>query len=463
MNLKRLFGLDYSDRERERKQARYERMVGFSEEGLSGSSVLSASNPFRSFGERGAKTLLEHELGDGEGRSVAVEDQLRDVVGVKGDELITRERALCYSVYERAVTGSAEHAATLICESVAEERTRRVSYEVLKRKGFSDRNNKYGFWVNFMTNVQIDSVAYAEIVGPPVVRRLVPHPRNCVFPFMEGGELFFRVTKNFINEWGVAMKEERVLGNDQMVVVYRPNTNRFYQNTSKGPVYSKTLEPVPTYEILSDVIRLGLAIDRWERGFWESDATLKSGMVISEKTDTKGDPLESLRDMVASNRVHAPIRLVGDELSLTSVRGMEDYHETVHKIKDDCEARIATKFGGDPSTLGSDAARTGAGASQLSESEFRQQVLPLVNAVKYEIEQKLLGGTALNVPNMRYFVSVGNLSKLAQGLSGLVSKNEARKYLYDMGPMDGGEELFEGAQSPRSGVSESNNEEGENM
>ncbi len=393
-------------------------------------------------------------------------EQFKEIIGYCDPEkIIGRNEALEYSVYHRAVIQSAEAAASLICEAIPEERTRINSYRSESKDGWSGYQNRYSFWRRAFINLNIDGVFYGEIGGTRPSRVITPHPQSCVEPAMVGDKLEFLVLERIENVMGRDRKKNKRLEDKNMLHITRPNVKTFYQNIGNGPVYSDRFVPMPTYHALSHVIRQGLVIDLLERFFWESDGSLKFGHVITMENESESD-FEYLKELKAMNKVMVPFKIEGTTVTVTPITAFPDYDKTLHMIKDDCEARIASFFGVSPSDLGSDAARTGTGAAELSQANFRHGVLPIVNSAKYEIERKLLDGTALNVPNLRYFMSTGDLAKLAQSMAGIATLDEVRKNLFDLPPRGedmGGDEIYMGAQGSMGGDSESNNSDGENM
>ena len=404
---------------------------------------------------------------DGGGTTVDLVDKLRRIINLSKPDVVGREEALKFSVYSRAAIQTAEAAASLLVEAEPEATSRRASYKALQKRGYTGYHNRYSFWVGVLVNVQLDGVYYGEIAGTkPDNRFILSHPESCVLPAMDAGRLVFKVLGKKVRlPNGKDGREQRTLPYDGMLQIMRPNTKVHYKNFDNGPTYTETLKPTATYHALSHVIKTGLLIDLLERMFWESDGTLKLGHVLVSEQELEKDS-DFLRELVASNKVLAPFKIEGSKIEIKPITAFPDYKDTLHEIKDDIEARIASFFGLNPSDLGSDAARTGTGAAELSESSWRHAIMPLVNSAKYEAEQKLLDGTALNVPSLRYFLSTGTAAKLAQSLAGVATRNEVRKNLFDLPPLsdaDGGAEIYFGAQESMADGGESNNEQGENV
>lgn len=436
---------------------------------------LSVENSFDDYSETSRSErearIARSQFGpplDGEevdGLTIDKEQRVKRVTGQKGTGVITRSHALRYSVYRRAVELSSEAAATLMCEATPENDSKKNTYETWKKRGFTGRHNIYNFWVSVFKELQIEGVFYGQITGgSPKEYMIIPHPREVVIPGVVDDELFFNVN---LFRRGTIVDQEIVLYDD-MLQIMRPNVNEHYIFTDTGPVYSSVLRPVPSYEALSHLIVTGLVIDLLERGFWQSDGTLKFGHVITSEQGTDLDPMEALQDLVTANRTQVPFRIDGTGIKLERLDAFENYDTSLKMIKDDIETRIATYFGLNSTDLGSDAAKKGTAVEVLTDHSWRSGILPLYNSAKYEVSQKLLDGTPLNVPSMRYFMSTSTAPKLAQSLAGLATRNEVRRNLFDMPPLSeeqGGDDLYLGAQEPGTGMSadtESNNEMGEN-
>ena len=426
----------------------------------------------------------------GDGRSVDVVDKFKQAFRRYLPGKLTREDALACPAYKRAVDLLSNAAAGIICQAKPEMASKEKIWDGLGMRGFSGMDNKFNFWQDAIGNMLIDSY-FGEIKGGVLSTdkrrvKIISRPVDVVIPKLVGSDqnqIEFELTTGY-NTWG--QKETRTLKWDEMVYLRRGNTRQRYKLASSGygeGTYTDQIKPDPSYQDLAKHIQKLLYLDEYERNYWASPVAWKIGLLLLTsdsqigQADNYASDLEMLKELAAHIELKSPIKVgsrgfaqpgqtssIGIEAEAINV--FKDYDKSLHALREDAETVIASYFGLNPSDLGSDAARSGTGASELSESSWRNGVLPVIQTCKYEIENKLLGGQVLNISFMEYFQSPQTMGKVSQSCVGAMTVNEYRRTVHGMPPAADeafGESIYMGSQFSVDGANDSPNEDGLNM
>ena len=459
--------------------------------------VKAFRRPDDSLPERVERLVAGEPLsGEGDGRDVNVIDKFNEAVKRYKSGPLSRKEALQCPTYKRAIDLLSNAVAGLLSQANPEKPSKQEVWRRMNMRGFSGMDNSFNFWQDAVGEMLIDSF-FGELRGGVLStdarnRKVIPRPTDVVIPRLMGDDgdmVEFLLTVGY-DAYGD--KVQRVVPWKDMLFLRRGNTKVRYTlsryNRMGSGTLTDNLKPLASYRDLEVHIRKLLLLDRFERDYWDSPAAFKMGLLLlssergAGRSDEYGEDLLFLREMIARLEINSPLQFssggnmvagnagsIGIEAEAVNV--FRDYDKSIHQLREDCETVIASFFGLNPSDLGSDAARSGTGASELSESSWRNGVWPIVLSCKAEIEMKLLGGEKLNVPFMSYFQSPQTIGKVSQACVGAMSVDEFREVVLGLPAMGGeeGQKVYMGSQfSSESGDSgeqetESANQDGVNM